>query len=151
ARSIPSSTPIALKIWPKPSDSWPSRRSTGRREGPDTHRVFAAADLLLATIDETEQLRAVGARLEMRDLDHVLADGDGRVKRPRQPLQPARHVRRIPDDGERQRPLAADRAHHDRAEVHADARIDRLLSGGAAGLVPVAQTVEHVAGAMEGD
>ena len=43
------------------------------------HRAFAAADRLLAAIDEAEQFSTVDAGLEMRNLEHVLADGDGRA------------------------------------------------------------------------
>src|SRR5262249_32635058 len=149
--STPSSTPTVPKIWLKRSACWPSHRSRRCRQSPHMHLAFASADLLLAAINEAEQLLAEDAGLDMRDLDDLLADGDAGVERAGQPLQRARHVRRMADDGERKRALAADGAHDDWAEVHADARVDGLRSGGNAGLVPIAQAADHLARAVERD
>ena len=113
------------------------------RQEPDVDQALAAAHMDRAVIDETgDRLVIVGAQCR---LDHRRAGADVGIELLAHDLHAAGDVAGIADRREGQVALAADRPHHHRPELAADANVDRRQAGRAALAVPVVERGDHPA------
>src|ERR1051326_7694553 len=118
--------------------------------GPDADGLAAPAQLLLALILQAlEECRAPACRARGNSLDQRVADDEGRVEAARQPLQAARGVHRVADDGEGQAVGAADIADDGGAIIEADADCDRRLADTCALLIPGVERGQHALSAAQ--